>query len=462
MLAFILDIIVIIVVLGMYVSGYELRRIFLAIYLPLLILLPSELFSTIPGLPHTNPAQTAIIVIGGLYVMLHIREWHFSFLDLLILLYAFVYSYSEITAEPSPAGEKTVAVELTVALADVILPYMIAKAFIGIGGIHVAFAQRLVFLVFLVSLIMPYEVRMTYNPFYYLIGKIYPYEYFPPPLFRFGYPRFTGPFNHAILAGTVLATALLLGNWLRNMKLWNKSYAFFIFTLAIIFLAFLATSSRAPFIGILVGFIIASIGYQPKHLIRSFFLRSTALTAFLGSIYFVIAPYFDINVELVSTEAQATISYRLDLIPLYWNTVMERMWLGWGNVGWPKVIGAFSVDNHYLWLALRHGLITLGIFLLILLIILFRLFWKGISLKSTQVLSASVIFTLLGILSMQVIIFYTVYMGGQLSSLLFLLIGWAEGTILWLYGTTNDIPNYPLKYLKMSKSKRALYEQQQT
>ncbi len=459
MLAFILDIIVIFLVLGMYVSGYELRRIFLGVYLPLLILLPSELFSTIPGLPHTNPAQTAIIVIGGLYIMLHIREWHFGYLDLLILLYAFVYSYSEITAEPSPKGEKTIAVELTVALADVILPYMIAKAFIGIGGIHVAFAQRFVFLVFLVCLVMPYEVRMTYNPFYYLIGKLYPYEYFPPPLFRFGYPRFTGPFNHAILAGTVLATALLLGNWLRTMKFWNKSYLFFIFTLIVIFFAFLATSSRAPFIGILIGFIIASIGYQPKHLIRTFFLRSGVLALALSIIYFVIAPYFDINVQVVSSEAEATLSYRLDLIPLYWNTVMERMWLGWGNVGWPKVIGAFSVDNHYLWLALRHGLITLGLFLLILLIIMFRLLWKGLNLKSTQVISASIIFSLLGILAMQVLIFYTVYMGGQLTTLLFLLIGWGEGTLLWLYGRTDDIPIYSLKYLKMSKSKRALYEQ---
>lgn len=462
MLVTILDALIIVIIFGMFISGFELRKIFINLYLPLLILLPVDFYSTVPGLPHTNPAQTAIIVLGFLYLSMYYKQWKFSYLDLLILAYAAVYCYSEFISEPAPKGEKTIAVEMTVALTEILLTYILAKAFIGLGGLHVAFTQKLVLLVFIVSLFMPYEVRMTSNLFYVLLSKVYNFDHVSASLLRYGYARFAGPFSHPILAGLVLGTSLLLANWMRRLNVWGTSHHLFhLFMFFMIFIAFIATSSRAPFIGLFAGYLIASVGYNSRHLWREFVIRIGILIASLSAIYFVIAPLFEVNLQVVSSEAEATLSYRWDLIPLYWDTVMERLWLGWGNIGWPQIAPYYSIDNQYLWLALRHGLITLGLFIAIILYITLRLFWVGINLRSTQRLAAGLIFTLLGIFFMQALVFYTVYMGAQLHPLFFILVGWSEGIVLALAGTRDDLPNYSLKYLKMSKAKRALYEQQQ-
>ena len=120
----------------------------------------------------------------------------------------------------------------------------------------------------------------------------------------------------------------------------------------------------------------------------------------------------------------------MNLIDYYHDIVMEKPLLGWGNYGWPLIHGNISIDNHYLWLTLRHGFIALGSLVLILLATLHRLFWVGMTLPRKDHVQRSLAFTLIGILLSQIIVFYTVFMGGQTQTLLFILIGWSEGFVL--------------------------------
>ncbi len=451
MAASFIDLIVVILVLILIVNGTKMARLFLGCYLPLLIFIPSEFISPFQGIPHTNPAQTAIFVMGGIFLLSHFSRWKVSSMDWLVLIYLALYNYSEWTADMSETGEKTIAVELTASLTEVLFPYMFAKTFIGWQGLHVAFSQRLIFLVFLVTLLMPFEVRLTKDPFYYYLNWIYDVSESGPPLLRYGHVRYMGPFTHPILAGSILATCLLLDVWLIKNNLWEKmNQVLKWFIAAMLGLSLLATSSRAPMIGFGMGYILSRIGYNIRRLWRNIAVATILLVSFSSIIYYLIASYVDINTEVATSEAQGTLEYRMDLIPSFTPIVEERFWLGWGNLGWPKPNGEkmVSIDNHYLWLALRHGMLTLGVFLAMPLIMIIKLFWRGIQLRPEQKLASTLVFTLFSIFCTQLIIYYTVFMGGQTTALFFILLGWAEGLLLYLQRTKEDIPNIQIKNYK--------------
>jgi len=124
-----------------------------------------------------------------------------------------------------------------------------------------------------------------------------------------------------------------------------------------------------------------------------------------------------------SKTIEGSISYRLELVNKYEPYVREKPYFGWGLLAKPEVPGMVSVDNHYLWLTLKHGLITLGLFTGILLVNIASLFIKGMKEAKDDHFSRSLAFTLFSIILTISLSIVTVYLHDHIETLLFLIIG---------------------------------------
>jgi hypothetical protein len=149
-------------------------------------------------------------------------------------------------------------------------------------------------------------------------------------------------------------------------------------------------------------------------------------------VYSLVAPYFIENATVFSgAEDWNTFSYRVTLLNKYWDVVLVHPLLGWGNEGWPVMDNLLSIDNHYLWMSLRHGLIIVYILLTFMILTVIELIWKGLQIR--DIYNRSLYFTLAGAIMIMLIVLSTVYLGGQTQSLLFLLLGWAQGLMKTQY-----------------------------
>jgi hypothetical protein len=127
--------------------------------------------------------------------------------------------------------------------------------------------------------------------------------------------------------------------------------------------------------------------------------------------------------EVLSGEAQ-TMLYRKVMIEQYQSFLMEKFWTGWGLTTVPTIQGMESVDNAFFLMALQHGVLAPGLFVLI--------FMYAIASQIKFALAAApgqspIGFTFSGIYLMCFLAFASVYMGAQTEPMLFLLLGWGEG-----------------------------------
>ena len=101
----------------------------------------------------------------------------------------------------------------------------------------------------------------------------------------------------------------------------------------------------------------------------------------------------------------------------------------WSQVRWPKVSGQPSIDNHYLLLLLMHGSLAAGFLLLLFLHVGGRLFLHGMN--ETPAAGGSFAMTLFGCIAGVYVAVATVFMGLNTQPLLFVLLGWGEGFLLF-------------------------------
>lgn len=153
-----------------------------------------------------------------------------------------------------------------------------------------------------------------------------------------------------------------------------------------------------------------------------------ACIAFYGILSFM--EIAQIGRGLSETGEEATIAYRGELLYQYYLYALQKPLWGWGIQLWPKVPGLASVDNHYLWLMLKHGLIAVGLLVFMMIFSLIRLLRRGISDSPSQTADCSLAFMFAAVVVSFIMGLTTVYMGLQLEPLFFLLLGWIEGFLL--------------------------------
>jgi len=414
------------------------ERAFLNVYLPVLILLPHIFNAEIQGLPDFTFGQAAILPIFLIAAVTRIWRWRLSILDLLVVAYVAACVYSEGYTTGFPLGRK-LFVEMC---GNVLFPYLLAKVLIHRGGYTVAFAKRFVFLIFVDILLSSYEMRFVSNPYigwfrYFFPGQGYDW----PALFRYGFVRIGGPFAQPILFGTIIGVAILLHYWLVKQKVWEIRFRLLpplplsksmIITIGLLF-GLLMTLSRGPVLSTLVGGIIIGIGFSPTR-IHSFIIRLLVVSAVGFMAYQTYLYYVEINKYLAESELIGNIAYRGEMNREYAELAFKKAWWGWGNTGWPRLSGIKSVDNQYLWLLVKHGVVGLGTLLLTIGAIMLRLFYRGIMVPKKFRFESALAFTFLALLVAMATSFITVYMGMQTEPIFFMIIGWAEGFVISPYG----------------------------
>ena len=176
----------------------------------------------VAGLPETSFTQAAILPISAVLLLRGIR-WRWSLADFLIFGFAFWLGFSEYMN----AGYKEAQNLMFDMVTSVLLPYVCAKALVEPLGLRVAFARRLVWLMFWVSVISVYEFRMGATLFRLPLDPLFPGQGAGwVTTFRWGYARIAGPYSHAILAGIILLAGWRIARWLEWSGPWESQLSF--------------------------------------------------------------------------------------------------------------------------------------------------------------------------------------------------------------------------------------------
>lgn len=409
------------------------KRTFYNLYLPFLLLLPMTFRADIIGLPDMSLAETAISVAALCFIFTGMRGYKITFLDILLAIYGIFIIFSEIYSEANISYVTRVFLDVFL---QVFFPYMLAKTYVGIQREEIRFSKRFVFLVFIIAMTLPYEIRMMASPVKQILSRIYD---FPPEnelVIRYGFKRFEGVYTHAILAGIILSTSFLLNTWLTKNRLWKrlyhpilKFYPYFISFM--LFAGVFFTFARAPLYSLILSLSLVYAGFTTDKF-KTWIFASVGSVLAAAFVYQLISPYFAENLTVIQgSEDWNTFTYRIELFNNYSPFVPIHPFLGWGSAGYPPVQNFPSVDNYYLLMALENGLIALGLFIAMIVITIVRLLNAGFMTHTKY--ERSLRFVLAGILIMIFLTISTVYLGDQTQNVLFLILGWSQGLLIRKY-----------------------------
>lgn len=406
----------------------------LRVWVPFFLSFPSMFFVNIPGLPDPNFMQTAILPI--LFVLLRDRqhEMQFGRMEILLALYVGLRVFVDFLSR-GYADAQNYAFFM---LSSLIGPYLIGRYIINRREMDVAMARMIVLMFLIFFPMFLYELKFWVSPVFAIFGKLFPQAWSGLSL-RYGLARTAGTFEHPILACVMVIIAYRLHRWLcwygfyeqpqtgvmaRIQKLgrWIPLIPFkHQVSLALILMA-LMTISRGPWIGGFVGAALVAVGNFKNRkrwlMIFAVFLVVGGYGAKAGLDYYT-TPQGD---QAISGEA-LTMVYRKELIERYKAYMYEKMWTGWGLTTRPKIPGMESVDNAFLGMALQHGVLAPGLFLLILAYAILSQIHFGLRAPPNE---PPIGFTFSGIYLMCTISFATVFMGAQTEPMIFLLLGWGE------------------------------------
>ncbi|MBK8598556.1 MAG: O-antigen ligase family protein [Holophagales bacterium] len=415
-----------------WVSRYGVVRAFLDVYLPVLLVFPDYFRFFMPGLPDPTMNQAAILPIAAGFFAKELRGWKFSTGDVLVLLFAYMCAYSEYRAKNYSEAQNLMFDMLT----NVVLPYILTKGLVEAKGHRLEFAKRFVFLMTIVAFMMPYETKMTTVLIRIPLNPFFPGQGNWTPTGRWGLIRAAGPYGHAILAGIMMCVAYRFQRWLEWSGGWTGKVKLpgltlprgKFYTLAMLAGSIL-TLVKGPWVGAFAGGAIV-MALKAKN-------RKAVGGALLGLLVCIGIPFFiwfwnwaGVGRANALTVSQETAAYRKELIEAYLSVAARHAMWGWGRAGWPKVGGFESTDNHYLLLALNHGLVALFFFFAIQFRLIARLIRFGLRRVRTDP-SALLAFNLAGAIFVFLVSLATVYHGQQTVHLFFITAGWAEGLLCY-------------------------------
>lgn len=407
---------------------------FLLVYLPSLLLLPDYYRAMTIGLPDPTPNQAVAAVVFAFFLLRSAPGYRFSLTDLLVVAYAAAVAWSEYRA----AGYADAQNLIVTMLLSVVLPYLLAKSFTVDEAIAIRFLKVIVLCAFLVALISPYEFRFATTPWRQVLDPFFPWQGRGwVTTFRWGFARVAGPYGHAILCGIIMVSALYLQYWLHRARAWGPKPRWLAFvpleTASILTLGLVGgvimSMTRGPWLAAIFAGVVILIGQSKRRLLV---VAGLAVLFVVVGIPTIVAfvDYASVGRENALTTAQESAAYRFELLENYLEIAEEKRWLGWGFNDWPKVPGQPSIDNHYLLLFLRHGLVGLGLFLAMGAWTSLRLLLRGLREPLPAPGAPSLSFALLAVFAGYGLALATVYLGLQTIALFFLLLGFAEQHLL--------------------------------
>ncbi len=421
------------------------QKAFLNVYVPVVLFLPTYYTWLVPGFPDPNFQQATILPIIIIWILRGMQGWKFSFIDIIVFGYALAIGYSEYSHVGYSNSQNFIANEVAGA---VLFPYILAKSLIEPAGLREEFAKRIVIILVIVAILSAYQsLTLSHLTIWQKgLGRFFGGQGWTwVTQFRWGLPRASGPYGHAILAGVVMVIGYRIQRWLEWSRAWPShiqqlswlpiSPARF-FTL-ILLAGIISTLVRGPLLAGIVAAFIPLIGLTKKRwLIFGILFTSFIIIIVPATNWFV--DYVSVDPQSVGNKSHQTVIYRWELLTNYVELAKEKFYLGWGRLRYPYVSGQGSIDNHYLLLFLKHGIMGLGFFLAIFFIMMIRLFIHSMLQPTNKLPGSSLGFTLLSLYVVMLISLATVWMGGQTLHLFFLITGWSEAYLHSKHETTTN------------------------
>jgi hypothetical protein len=401
---------------------------FLSVYLPCLLCLPDDYQLRIPHLPPVSPALLALIPIGVAGIVLLIRGGSFALMDLLVLLYSLSIGVSEILHAPVRNDGIFSAFG---AFISIFLAYLAGRTLIE-PDLRFVTVRLFVILVLLDGIPGLYEWRMGQS-LYGLFGqRILGITTIKENVqMRNGHGRMGELFSNSEDEGIAFAMIICVNAWLVHLRKIQSSLDLgktltilekYHVPALLLLLYLWMTQARGPLIGLAAGYLILQIPRFKRTKIMTIVVASLLIAGYLAtSKYF--ASYQNLD-PTAMTEQQGSALYRIQMNKLYAPIAEMGGWTGWGMLEIPQIEGMKSIDNQYLLVHLAWGRLAYILFVLIVFENLRVLLVRSWQLDAPE--DRSFIFSMLAAMAVLWFTILTVFMGGQLPQVAFLLIGWIQ------------------------------------
>jgi hypothetical protein len=404
---------------------------FLSVYLPSLLLLSHDYGVRLPHLPGLSAAEYALIPIGIVALVRHLQRGSFRLMDVLVFLFWVSFLTTEILREPVMNDGIFAAAEVFVSQ---LLAYVVGRQLIE-PDLRFKTVRRFVIFILLLCPIGMYEWRFGQSV-YGVIGQRFlgVGEAGGGSIqIREGRGRLTLSFSGGEFAGIVIGLTFALNAWLTfvnkartgvDLGRWlAKLEKYHLPALLMAFCIWL-TQSRGALISLAAAFTILQI---PK-------FKQTKLASTVVAVLFILAAfgakqyfthYLDVDPSMM-TEEQSSAAYRQFMNIAYQSVAEMGGWFGWASTI-PVVGGHKSIDNHFLLTHLIQG--EFGYIVLILIAAeslrtAIACAWSFRALED-RVFACS----MLAVFAIFWITYYTVFMGGQMPQITFLMLGWGQSLV---------------------------------
>jgi hypothetical protein len=404
---------------------------FLSVYLPCLLCLPDDYSLRIPHLPPTSAAEFALIPLGVVAILRLARRGSFALMDLLVVLYTGSVGLSEIIHSAVVNDGIFSAMNTFI---SVFLAYVAGRTLIE-PELRLATVRRFVILVLFDGLPGLYEWRMEQS-LYGIFGlRVLGITTVGQGVqLRGAHGRMGSLFADSEGEGIVFAMTFCLNAWLLFLKrvkdsvdlgkTLTKLEKYHVPELFLL-LCVVLTQARGPLIALAAGYLILQI---PRF--RNTRMMTAVVAALLVCGYVAMSAYFDsytnVTDPTAATERQTSALYRKEMNKVYPPIAEKGGWTGYSVLGIPHVEGKKSIDNHYLLVHLAWGRLGYYLFLLIV--------WENIrvllvrSWQLNALEDRAFVFSILAAMAVLWFTILTVFLGGQLPQIAFLLIGWMQST----------------------------------
>lgn len=402
------------------------QNVFLNLYIPIFMMLPVYYYWKVEMLPPIDLSEAVLLPLGIGICLTQLHRWRFSLMDLCVAIFILTTYLADALHGHSTASTFDLFSSLCLAL----VPYMAGKLLIEHNGMRTAMVRRMIFCLFLASLVSVYEYRMGQNPFTLVIARFFPEESFPwKTQLRWGFGRVSGPFGQSELAGMMLFFGLVMALWLGYYDLWEPKFSrakwhpgkkstIIAWTIGIVLFM---TQARGPWIGALAALPIAFIG-RARNPGRTAVVVAISLVLGGAVTYVGLKAYASADATTTSAEQQNA-QYRAQLLDNYIPVAKAGGPWGWGQ-DFPRIKGQGSIDNEYLFVALTQGSVGLLAFCMIAFGTLYN-FLGAARFGPTQP-DRYFGYSLLGVFVGLLITIFTVFLGNQPFELFFLLAGWSQ------------------------------------
>jgi hypothetical protein len=361
-----------------------------------------------------------------------IRRGSFALMDILVVLFVASIGLSEILHEPILNDGIFSA---TSAFVSMVLSYIVGRQLIE-PELRFATIRRFVTLVLLDAGPSLFEWRMS-RSLYGMFGN----DVLGLPdvrenvILRDGHGRVGEVFGGGETAGIAFGMTFCLNSWLVYLRRARARVDFgkaltllqkYHLPKLVLFLCVWFTQSRGPLMALAAGYLVLQI---PRF--KNIRLVTFAVAVLLVGGYFAATAYFASYASAGGAnpvdEQRSSVLYRSKMNQMYSQVADAGGWTGWSQSAFPRVAGMGSIDNHYLLVHLSWGWLGYIFFLLLVCENIRIAVLRSWQFKSGE--DRVLVVSLLAAMAVLWITLLTVFMGGQLPEISFLLMGWIQSIV---------------------------------